>query len=196
MRLMASLRYLANREKILARSKLYRQARGQAHPKIIKAANTSNKAKIAAASLRWYYKRQKHCQEMSLARYHRNKKEINRKAVIRNNNRKKVDPIYRLTCIFRSKLWAYVRRPDKLPMWELIGCSGHQLREHIERLFAAGMTWANYGKGRDKWNIDHKRPIASFDLTKPEDQKACWHFSNLQPMWELDNLKKRATYVF
>ncbi len=50
------------------------------------------------------------------------------------------------------------------------------------------MTWDNYGK----WQIDHKIPCASFDLTDPEQQKSCFHFSNLQPLWAKDNNSKGA----
>lgn len=52
------------------------------------------------------------------------------------------------------------------------------------------MTWDNYGKGSDKWNIDHIRPLASFDLTDPIKFKQAVHYTNLQPLWQKDNLKK------
>jgi hypothetical protein len=73
---------------------------------------------------------------------------------------------------------------------ELIGCSPFELRAHIESLFVAGMSWEN----RSEWHIDHKRPCSSFDMTKPEDVAACFHYSNLQPLWALDNLRKAAKY--
>lgn len=69
---------------------------------------------------------------------------------------------------------------------ELIGCSVAELRAHLERQFSAGMTWENWGK----WHIDHKRPCASFDLTDPAQQRQCFHFSNLQPLWAADNIRK------
>jgi hypothetical protein len=52
------------------------------------------------------------------------------------------------------------------------------------------MTWDNYGKGKDKWNVDHVKPISSFDLSSEKQfAKAC-NYSNLQPMWEVDNIRK------
>jgi len=76
---------------------------------------------------------------------------------------------------------------------ELVGCSIDELRAHLERQFTSGMTWANYGvKG---WHIDHRKPCASFDLTIPEQQKECFNFSNLQPLWHTDNLKKGAKII-
>ena len=63
------------------------------------------------------------------------------------------------------------------------------LKQHLESQFKDGMSWNNHGvKG---WHIDHIKPCASFDLTDPEEQKKCFHFSNLQPLWWIDNLKKK-----
>ena len=48
------------------------------------------------------------------------------------------------------------------------------------------MTKENYGL----WHVDHIIPCASFDLTDPKQQKICFHWSNLQPLKAIDNLKK------
>jgi ribosomal protein L37AE/L43A len=71
---------------------------------------------------------------------------------------------------------------------ELIGCDIQFFKRWIEQQFARGMTWENFGE----WHIDHKLPCASFDLTKPEQQRACFHYSNLRPLWKFDNLSKGA----
>ncbi len=57
---------------------------------------------------------------------------------------------------------------------------------HIESKFVDGMSWEN----RSQWHIDHIRPCANFDLTDIEQQKICFHWSNLQPLWAKDNLRK------
>lgn len=71
---------------------------------------------------------------------------------------------------------------------ELVGCSMEQLKKHLESLWAPGMSWSNYG--RWGWHIDHKKPCIAFDLSNPEEQRACFHYTNLQPLWEYDNLSK------
>jgi len=70
----------------------------------------------------------------------------------------------------------------------LVGCSLQELKKHLEKQFKQGMTWKNhslYG-----WHIDHIKPCASFDLSNPEEQKKCFHYTNLQPLWAIDNIKK------
>jgi len=71
---------------------------------------------------------------------------------------------------------------------ELIGCSIAFLKEHLVARFQPGMSWENYGKGG--WDVDHARPCASFNLTDPAQQRECFHYSNLQPMWHMPNIKK------
>lgn len=75
---------------------------------------------------------------------------------------------------------------------ELIGCSLDYLKEHLQAQFKDGMSWDNWGRGEDRWNIDHITPIAAFDLSDPEQQKLAFHFTNLQPLWYLDNCAKNS----
>lgn len=69
---------------------------------------------------------------------------------------------------------------------ELIGGSVELLRNHLESKFTEGMTWDNYGE----WHIDHIIPCAKFDLTNYDEQRKCFHYSNTQPLWAADNIKK------
>ena len=74
----------------------------------------------------------------------------------------------------------------------LIGCSFPELRQYLEKQFKEGMSWGNYGI--NGWHIDHLRPCASFDLSKPEEQQKCFHYTNLQPMWASENFSKSDKY--
>jgi hypothetical protein len=53
------------------------------------------------------------------------------------------------------------------------------------------MTWANHGE----WHIDHIRPLASFDLRKEDHLVLAFHYTNLQPLWAQENLRKGARYA-
>ena len=55
------------------------------------------------------------------------------------------------------------------------------------------MTWENHGQYG--WHVDHIKPCALFDLTKIEEQKKCFHYTNLQPLWWRDNIKKSHHYT-
>lgn len=73
---------------------------------------------------------------------------------------------------------------------DLVGVSRDDLMKHLESMFLEGMNWENYGE----WHIDHIRPCSSFDLSDPKQQKICFHYTNLQPMWAEDNLRKAKKY--
>jgi len=70
----------------------------------------------------------------------------------------------------------------------LTGCTWEFLVEYLESKFKPGMTWEN----RSEWHIDHIIPLASFDLTDPEQQRAACHYTNLQPLWASENISKGA----
>jgi hypothetical protein len=81
-----------------------------------------------------------------------------------------------------------IKKISKSP--ELLGCTVQEAREHLEKQFKEGMTWENHGLYG--WHIDHIIPCASFDLTDPDQQKKCFHYTNLQPLWAKENLIKGA----
>ena len=69
---------------------------------------------------------------------------------------------------------------------ELLGCSMHDFRYHLESKFTQGMSWDNYGK----WHVDHKIPCSFFDLSIKEERERCFNYRNLQPLWAIDNFIK------
>jgi len=87
----------------------------------------------------------------------------------------------RIRSALRSQSARKVSRLD-----ELIGCRIEDLRGHLADKFQPGMSWENYGE----WHVDHIVPCAAFDLTQPEGQRKCFHYSNLQPLWEKENIRK------
>lgn len=94
----------------------------------------------------------------------------------------------------RTRIWVVLRRTKAIKsagFWEMLGCTGDELRSHLESKFDSTMNWNNYGS---HWHVDHIRPCASFDLTREDEQRACFHFTNLQPLEKRENRRKWASY--
>jgi len=107
----------------------------------------------------------------------------------RHVERLATDPQYRLARGLRRQLSDALKRRGARKFgrtFELVGCSPAELRAYLEARFLPGMTWEN----RRAWHIDHILPLASFDLTRPKEQRRAFHFTNLQPLWGRDNLRK------
>ena len=124
-----------------------------------------------------------------------------RKKNYRENNREKINEYYRVrksedvlfklnhTMRNRIRVFLKVKKWDKKKStYNMIGCSPDFLKEYLEKQFKDGMSWENRGK----WHIDHIIPLCT---AKSEEElyKLC-HYTNLQPLWGEENLKKGKTY--
>ena len=78
----------------------------------------------------------------------------------------------------------------RLKTQSLLDCSFEELVSHLESNFIEEMSWDNYGE----WELDHIRPCASFNLVEEEQQKVCFNWRNLYPLWKKDNRSKSASY--
>lgn len=124
-----------------------------------------------------------------VAEYHRkylreNRDKINQYTMNRYYN----DVNFRIAMNLRSRINAALKGKSKLlHSVELIGCSIEQLEKYIESMFAVEMSWDNYGS---YWEVDHIIPCAAFDLSQLEEQKRCFHWTNLQPLEAVENNRK------
>lgn len=96
---------------------------------------------------------------------------------------------FRMKKNLRGRIYVALKRGVKSEStMKLLGCSIDYFKKYFESLFTDGMNWEVYLEGGI--HIDHIIACKHFDLTKPEEQKKCFHYTNLQPLWELDNLRK------
>lgn len=109
--------------------------------------------------------------------YHRNYQKDKRKNDIIHKTKDRLRS--RLNKAMKSKGWK-----KNYKFSEYIGCTLEELKKHIESLFGLDMSWENYGE----WHLDHKIPLASAKTV--EDLYILCHYTNLQPLWAEDNLKK------
>ena len=68
----------------------------------------------------------------------------------------------------------------------MVGCTPEFLKEYLEKKFKPGMTWQNHT--RTGWHIDHKIPLSS--AKTPEAVEKLMHYTNLQPLWSVENIRK------
>jgi hypothetical protein len=115
----------------------------------------------------------------------------------RNNHniKKATDANYVAETRIRGAIKAALQRGNsekKSKTEAYLGCTITEARAHIEALFQEGMSWK--AKDRALWHIDHIRPVASFDKGSPSWMFEANHYTNLQPLWAVDNLKKGAKW--
>lgn len=112
--------------------------------------------------------------------------------VIKNRNdnfreKYKNDVIFKLSHVLRNRLRYAIKYNKKVgSAVEDLGCSIQDFKFYLEGKFKDGMSWDNYGK----WEIDHVIPLIFFDLTQREQFLRACNYTNLQPLWKLENLKK------
>lgn len=161
-------RYLANRETILAQNKAY-------------ANDPANKARAKEAQ-------RKH--------YESHRTEIIARSIKWRREKCRTDPIAAMENRMRNRVYHALRAHFKgtakgsANTIALVGCTMPELAAYLEAQFQPGMTWEN----RRQWHIDHKRPCASFDLSDPVQQRECFHYSNLQPLWASENFSKTSRW--
>ena len=101
--------------------------------------------------------------------------------------RRNSDVIFNLVNRVRCRIWKYLTINNitkKNRTLDIVGCTPQKLKEHLEKQFSNGMTWEN----RVEWHIDHIIPLSSAK-TEEELYKLC-HYTNLQPLWAIENMKK------
>jgi len=115
-----------------------------------------------------------------------NIREYNRKY---EKNRKEYDELFKFKRSVRSLIcrsFKYVGKKSSKTT-DMIGCSIEELKKHIESLFLDGMNWDN----RHLWHIDHIKPLSTAKTI--DDVYILNHYTNLRPLWAVDNLNKRFT---
>jgi len=166
----------------------------------------NNKEKIREARILWQkanpnYKKEYNIKNYEKVKkqwrkdYYKNKEYYSKHSTAYKLRRIKEDPMFKLIHNMRSRIGQYLRKPNvsiikRNKTRELIGCSSQQLKRYLENKFKIGMNWRNHGiRG---WHVDHIKPLSSAKSYE-EFEKLC-HYTNLQPLWAEENLKKGDKY--
>ena len=190
--------YIAHRQQIIEKARQYALTHKEAVAGYKQKWTDKNKGKVVASGKRWYEANKEAVLQKNRDRYathleeeHLRGKVYRQKHKAEITKRKKKrwheDHQYRFKECLRNRLRMAIKKGFKNKRTtELLGCSWLEVRVWIEKQFQPGMSWENYGE----WHIDHKKSCASFDLTKEAEQKICFHYTNLQPLWAVDNIVK------
>lgn len=115
--------------------------------------------------------------------YLKRKDKINKRRI----ERKRTDISFKLAINLRNRIRMAMKRGTKSgSAVRDLGCTVPELKVHLENKFLPDMTWENHGD----WHIDHIKPLAKFDLTNLDQFKEACHYTNLQPLWAVDNISK------
>lgn len=141
-----------------------------------------NKERLKTES-RFFYEKNKSRYNQHSSLWNKTNSE-KRKKIIKKHKQKteiklKENIRHRMYIFFKSEK---IKKNNKT--FEIIGCLPSELKKYLEKKFIEGMTWENYGK----WHVDHIIPLSTAN-TEDEIYKLC-HYTNLQPLWAIDNLKK------
>ena len=153
--------------------------------------NNPEKVKLKATT--HYKKNREKCREQGRNYYLKNKRRLNQYKNKYTQTRRKLDIQFKIKCNLRTRLNIAINGSFKYyKLMFLIGCEIDYLLYYLQSQFKEGMSWDNYGRkeGIKCWEIDHIKPCVKFNLSKPEEQRECFHYANLQPLWVKENRSK------
>ena len=166
--------FLNNKENLLKSQKQYRSNNKEILKEYFKKYRLNNKENIKKYNKKYNLK---------------NKKRISKVHLNWEREQAKNNPSFKLKKNLRRRLYGLLKGTNKsASTMELIGCSIDKLWNHLESKFESWMTKENYGL----WHVDHIIACAKFDLTCPEQQRTCFHYTNLQPLEAIENMRKGA----
>jgi hypothetical protein len=177
--------YDKNKQKLIERSNSYYKENTEKVLSTVKEYREKNKEKVKKRKVNYHIKNAEKIREKVRNWRNDNKEKRN----TGERERRKNDILHKLVHYLRSRTNSYIKKigvKKNNSSLKLIGMSPIQLKEHLEKQFTQDMSWDNYGFYG--WHIDHIIPLSSAK-TEEEIYKLC-HYSNLQPLWAEDNLKK------
>lgn len=124
--------------------------------------------------------------------YNKNNGYISERDAKYQKERRKNNIQYKLKDIIQKTIYSNLKSKKLNKTLNYIGCDIEFLIKYLESNFLSEMSWGNHG---EIWEIDHIKPCASFDLTDIKQQKECFHYTNLQPLFKTSDIAKSFGYI-
>jgi hypothetical protein len=171
--------YLKNKEKVNKLSKKW---------------YLKNKEKTKKWYKEWYLKTKKERKKYQLKYYNLNKNKIIKRQLIKEKEKYHFDSNFKIIHVLRRRVRLAIKNGYKnTTTLKLLGVPNVEfLWKHLESTFKPGMTKENHGK---VWHMDHILPCVSFNLNDPNEQKKCFHYTNLQALFVHENLSKGSKII-
>ncbi len=185
--------YGKNKEKVVKQKKEYRKSNKEKIKKYKKQYCKKHKEKISEKRKQYCEKNREKIAERERRYCKKNKEKIAKQKNRYEQNKRKHDVNYKLSCNLRTRLVGAIKNNQKAgSAVKDLGCAVAELKKHLEAKFQEGMSWDNWTT--DGWHIDHIIPLSKFDLTNRKEFLEACHFTNLQPLWAVDNFKKSNNF--
>jgi hypothetical protein len=155
-----------------------------------------NKERYKEYSKKWCIKNKDKVKEYSHNYFKKNKEVI----INKNSKYHKIwqkdklnsDSLYRLVRNMQNRFSTVTKKREvetvSNAVKNYLGCSKKEFKLYIESKFKDGMNSNNYGIGG--WTVDHILPYSRFDINNDDDLSILLHYSNIQPLWMLENINK------
>lgn len=191
--------YIENKKKVSDKMKDYYFKNSDKVKERVLKHKKENPNKIKEINKNYYIKNYEKIKQYNKTYYNNNFEKISQqKSEYKKQNREKFnnlykekynnDPFFKLTEVVRNRVRDFLKSKNitkNNKTFDIVGCSPEFLKEHIEKQFTDGMSWDLMG---EHIHIDHIIPLSSAN-SEEEIYKLC-HYTNLQPLWAEDNLKK------
>lgn len=177
-------------EKILLKKKEYRDKNKERIKDWKREYRKNNKDKIYEGQHKCYLERKEYYKNKSKEYAKNNRDKTNKRAYLKYRS----DINFKLSKLFRIRVYKLVKGYNRsLHTLELLGCSLEKLKIHLQQTAIKNGYQdfdINTYSGKD-FHIDHIKLCSSFDLSKEEEQKKCFHWSNLQVLTAQENWEKK-----
>jgi len=182
-------KYQRTKEHVLKRTAANRAKNPDRYRQINKVWYEANKERKLAKAAEW-----RRANPKKSRAYTKKWEDANPESARRRNEKRRQTPRGKVENAIRAGINKGIRRKDKRgnKTFDILGYSVTELMSHLERKFADGMSWDNYGHGHGCWHIEHKIPVVAHNYETPYDIdfERCWSLKNLRPMWAEENWTK------
>lgn len=160
--------------------------------------NKLNKEKLVESTQNWIQNNQERHKEIKKNAFkkhmlnpeNKNKRREYDREYVKQKRQNNIE--YKIKDSIGSMINYHLKERKSKSTIEYLGCSIKEYIVHLEDMFLQEMDWKNYGV---VWEIDHKTPLSSFNLTQEENIYEAFNYQNTQPLFKTTEIAESFGYV-